>query len=156
MHITIINILLIVYIFILPLLLSLLLLLSLQLLLLLLPLVLLSYSLNTHGGHVKSDNFLLQLLCHMTSDVKFLAHVFLLGLFNKYYSVLRSILFKKRSFDWNETMGKYIQISVFTGKRLWWRPFKYSCCYEGLKLYQKSFITDAFLWNLWVFTEHNF
>ena len=34
-------------------------------------------------------------------------------------------------------MGKYIQISIFTGKRLWWRPFKYSCCYEDLQLYQK-------------------
>ena len=36
------------------------------------PLVLLSYSLNPHGGYVKSDNHFLQFLYHMTSDVKFL------------------------------------------------------------------------------------
>ena len=40
------------------------------------PLVLMSYSLNSHGGYVESDIYLLQLLCHMTSDVKFL-HIYL-------------------------------------------------------------------------------
>ena len=34
-------------------------------------------------------------------------------------------------------MGEYTQISIFTGKRLWWRPFKYSCWHEGLQLYEK-------------------
>ena len=33
------------------------------------PSALLSYSLNPHDGYVKSDNYLLQFLCHMTSDV---------------------------------------------------------------------------------------
>ena len=27
---------------------------------------------------------------------------------------------------------KYVQISVFTRKRLRWRPFKYSCRYEAV------------------------
>ena len=39
------------------------------------PLVLLSSLLNPHGGYVKSDNYLLQFLFHMTSDVKSL-HIF--------------------------------------------------------------------------------
>ena len=41
-------------------------------LLLLSPLVLLPYWLNPNGRYFKSDNYLLQFLCHMTSDVKFL------------------------------------------------------------------------------------
>ena len=111
-------------------------------------LVLLLCSLNPHGGYFKSDNYLLQLLRHMTSDVMFL-HIFLfiylffvqklqwiktIALFNKYWSVLKWDLFKKRSFDWNETMSKYVQISIFIGKGLWWRPFKYSCRNEVLQL----------------------
>ena len=39
------------------------------------PLVLLASLLNPHGGYVKSDNYLLQFLFHMTSDVKSL-HIF--------------------------------------------------------------------------------
>ena len=42
-----------------------------------------------------------------------------------------------KSFDWNETMSKYIQISILIRKHLWWRPFKYSSWYEGLQLYEK-------------------
>ena len=41
-------------------------------------LVLLSHSLNTYGGYVKSDNYRLQFLCNMTSDVKFLLMFFCL------------------------------------------------------------------------------
>ena len=36
---------------------------------------------------------------------------------------------------WNNE--QYIQISMFIGKQLWWRPFKYNCRYEGLQLYKK-------------------
>ena len=56
--------------------------------------------------------------------------------FNKYWSVLKSGLFKRRSFDWYESNSKCIQIRIFTGKRLWWRPFKCSCWYEDLQLYE--------------------
>ena len=34
-------------------------------------------------------------------------------------------------------MSEYIQISIFTGNRLWWRCFKSSCWYEGLQLYEE-------------------
>ena len=64
------------------------------------------------------------------------AYVFLLtfSLFQRYnvlwIKVTWTILFwnlicSKRSSDWNETISKYIQISIYTGKRLWWRPFGY-------------------------------
>ena len=114
-----------------------------------------------HGRCFKSDNYLLQFLCYMTSDVKlsYFAHVLLftlslfksfyelkwLGLFDKCWYLLKSNLFKKRSFDRNETTSKYAQINIFTGKRLWWRPFKYSCVYEGLQLYEKRLHQRCFL-----------
>ena len=34
-------------------------------------------------------------------------------------------------------MSKYTEISIFTGKHLWWRPFKYCSRYEGLQLLKK-------------------
>ena len=34
-------------------------------------------------------------------------------------------------------MSKYIQISIFTGKRMLWRPFKHSCRYQNLQLHEK-------------------
>ena len=41
-----------------------------------------------HGGYVKLENYLLQLLCHLTSNVKHLHMLNILwiklGLFNKY------------------------------------------------------------------------
>ena len=57
-----------------------------KLLLLFSPLVLLSYSLNPHDGYVKSDNCLLQFLCHMGSEVKFSLMLFLFtfSLFKSY------------------------------------------------------------------------
>ena len=39
-------------------------------------------------------------------------------------------------------MSKYIQISMFTGKHLWWRPFKYSFKYEGLQLYENVTLSE--------------
>ena len=53
------------------------------------------------------------------------------AVFNKYFSVLKSDLFKNTRFDWNETISKYVQINIFTGKTQWWRLFKYYCKYEG-------------------------
>ena len=61
------------------------------------------------------------------------ARVFLF-IFSSFWNLICS---KKRSFVWNESMSKNIQISIFTGKCLWWRPFKYSCRYEGLQLFKK-------------------
>ena len=49
--------------------------------LLLSPLVSLSHSLNTRGGYVILDTCLLHFLCHMTSEVKFFAHIFSIYLF---------------------------------------------------------------------------
>ena len=53
-------------------------------------------------------------------------------------SILKSDLFKKRCIDWNKAISNYIQISIFTKKRLWWRPFKYSRWYEDLQHYEKT------------------
>ena len=39
-------------------------------------------------------------------------------------------------------MSKYIQISIFTGKRFSWRLFKFSCWYEGLQLHEKVISTQ--------------
>ena len=44
---------------------------------------------------------------------------------------------KSKSFHWNETIKKYIQVSIFIGKRQWWRLFSYSCKYKGLQLHEK-------------------
>ena len=38
-------------------------------------------------------------------------------------SETKRLIFKNRRFDWNETKSKYIEISICTGKRQWWRPF---------------------------------
>ena len=122
--------------------------------LMLLPLVSLPYLLNQHGRYSKLNTYLLQFLRHMTSDVKYLHMLFLfifsllksfhiyelkyLGLSNKYWSVLKpeDLNSKNRKFNWNETKSKYIEIFIIcTGKRRWWRPFQYSCRYEGLQLY---------------------
>ena len=45
------------------------------------PLVSLPYLLDRHGRYFKLDTYLLQLLCHMTSDVKFLHMFFFIYLF---------------------------------------------------------------------------
>ena len=39
------------------------------------------------------------------------------------YSETKRLIFKYRTFDWNETKSKYIEISICTGKRQWRRPF---------------------------------
>ena len=69
MYIAIINVLMFIISIVIV---SIILLLSLLLLLLLSPLVLLSYSLKTHGGYIKSDIYLPQFLCHLTFDIKLL------------------------------------------------------------------------------------
>ena len=69
-----------------------------------------------------------------------------------YWFVLKSDLFKKRNFDSNETMSKHIQISLVTGKHLDGDETL------GMRVWsftKKRLPTDAFLKNLWSFTEHN-
>ena len=69
------------------------------------------------------------LITFLRNSIKYVVSIAVLG-------ALSGAL-KKRSFDWNETITKYIQISILTGKHLRCRLFKYSCRYEGLQLYEK-------------------
>ena len=50
-------------------------------------------------------------------------------------SEIWSVQKEKFRLKWNNE--QYIQISIFTGKRLWWRPFTYSCGFGGLQPYEK-------------------
>ena len=45
------------------------------------------YFLNPHGGYVKIDAYLLQFLCHMTSDAKFSHMLFFLIYIGLFYEV---------------------------------------------------------------------
>ena len=59
-----------------------------------------------------------------------------------YSSVLKSDLFKKESFDWNETMSKYIQINSLSTVQVQLPVWRLTALRES-----DSF-TDAFLWKL--------
>ena len=57
-------------------------------------------------------------------------------------SEILSVQKDKFRLKWNNEQN--IQISIFTGKHLWWRSFMYSCKYEGLQLYEKMTPSQMF------------